>query len=127
MIVIPEPVTEIEFSEGRILIAEKKRTGGQLLETDANTALLDTNAIEYPLVIRRTRTGDYFYPLGMRKKKKLSRFFIDRKLSLHEKENAWVVESAGRIIWVIGQRIDDRCRIEAHTQQMTVMRFIKNT
>jgi tRNA(Ile)-lysidine synthase len=125
LVVVPEPVQEVAFSKGRILITEKKYNGSQNLDTDANTALLDTNAVVYPLIIRQVRTGDYFYPLGMRKKKKLSRFFIDRKLSLPEKENAWVVESGGRIIWVIGHRIDDRCRIEPHTLQMTVMRFIK--
>jgi len=123
IVVISGPVQNIHFAGGEISLAEKKFEAGQSLSEDPRTACLDTNTVEYPLMIRRWKTGDYFYPLGMRKKKKLSRFFIDRKMSQHEKENTWVMESAGRIIWVIGKRIDDRCKVQPHTRKMTLLRW----
>jgi tRNA(Ile)-lysidine synthase len=92
-------------------------------DPDPSIATLDGNTVAFPLVLRRWKAGDYFYPLGMRKKKKVARFLIDRKLSATQKEAIWVLESNQRIVWVIGQRIDDRCRVTDTTTDILRIRF----
>ncbi len=81
-------------------------------------ASLDYNKLKFPLVIRKWKKGDAFRPLGMNTNKKLSDFFIDNKLSLVEKENTWLMVSGQDIVWVIGQRVDDRYKITVATKHI---------
>ena len=64
--------------------------------------------IKLPLIVRRPKIGDTFYPYGMKGKKKLSKFFKDKKMSIFAKQNQWVLLKGDDILWIIGQRADNR-------------------
>lgn len=81
-------------------------------------ASLDSDKIVWPVIIRSPHAGDSFFPLGMKSKKKLSDYFIDRKYSIPEKEKKLVLESAGKIAWIIGDRIDNRFKISGSTRNV---------
>ena len=116
-IVLVEPGDDtIEFGGGALRL-EKRPSPGCPPPGDASVAWLDARQIVFPLILRPWRAGDYFYPLGMRKKKKLARFFIDQRLSLNQKEKVRVLEMDRKIIWVVGHRIDDRFKVTAATRE----------
>lgn len=96
-------------------------TGGIIIPPDKRFAYIDAQKIAFPLIIRRWRTGDFFYPFGMKKKKKLSDYFIDEKYSIPEKEKALVIDSAGDVVWIIGERLDDRFRITDNTRSILIL------
>lgn len=97
------------------------------IETSPDIARLDAKQIKFPLIIRKWKAGDYFYPLGMKKKKKVARFLIDQKLSLTQKEKIYVIESDKKILWVAGQRIDDRFKITGSTTKVLKIRMKPKT
>jgi tRNA(Ile)-lysidine synthase len=92
------------------------------LPTDSLTACIDSERISFPLIIRKWKPGDFFYPLGMKQRKKLSDFFIDGKFSGFDKEKVFILESAGKIVWIIGIRIDDRFKITSTTTKVLLIK-----
>ena len=83
-----------------------------------NIAEVDAAKITFPLHVRKWKLGDYFYPLGMKNKKKLSDYFVDNKFSIVDKENTWLLTSGEKIIWIINHRIDDRFKITTNTKNI---------
>lgn len=111
--------SEIELNEHEIL---EKPLYLKLLKSDARDLSahesLDFEKIKFPLRLRKKKTGDVFFPFGMKGSKKLSKFFKDEKYSKPEKENAWLlVDDDDRILYVVGKRIDDRFKITEHTHK----------
>jgi tRNA(Ile)-lysidine synthase len=92
---------------------------------DSNIAMLDFDKLSFPLILKKRQKGDYFYPFGMRGKKKLSDFFTDLKLSLPDKENIWLLCNGDDIVWVVGHRIDNRYRITSKTKRVFVSELVR--
>jgi tRNA(Ile)-lysidine synthase len=91
------------------------------IPSDPSVACLDADRITFPLTIRKWKPGDYFIPLGMKQKKKLSDYFIDNKYSILDKENKMILECNGDIVWIVGERIDNRFKITRHTKKALII------
>ncbi len=87
----------------------------------AHVACLDMDKLVFPLQLRKWEKGDWFMPLGLKGKKKLSDFFVDQKISRADKEKIWLLISGNDIVWVIGKRIDNRFRITTKTRRALVI------
>lgn len=85
---------------------------------DPNTISISYSEHLFPLKLRRWKAGDKFKPFGMNGFKKLSDFFKDQKLSLFDKDNVWILENKAHIIWVVGYRMDDRCKVVPATRTL---------
>jgi tRNA(Ile)-lysidine synthase len=91
---------------------------GFQISHDKNIASLDLDKLIFPLMLRKWQKGDFFQPIGMIGFKKVSNFFVDIKLPISEKENAYLLTSGGEIIWIVGMRPDDRFKITGNTKNI---------
>lgn len=83
-----------------------------------HTIYIDKQLLVFPLKLRKWRDGDFFYPTGMKGKKKVSKYFKDEKFSLLEKQNTWILcNNNNHILWIVGHRQDNRFEITKQTSK----------
>jgi tRNA(Ile)-lysidine synthase len=92
------------------------------VEKSKNAAFFDADLLNFPLTIRKWHQGDTFKPFGMSGFKKLSDYFVDQKFRIDQKEEAWLLVSGNDIIWIIGNRTDDRYKISNRTKNILEIR-----
>lgn len=90
----------------------------QMENPNLHRIFIDNNSLKFPLLLRKWQEGDYFYPLGMQGRKKISKYFKDEKFTLIDKENTWLLCSGNQIVWVVGKQQDDRFKILPSTSKI---------
>ena len=116
---------QIEIGQEEVLspihlrISQFERTADFIIDKSQDVAQLDFDKVQFPLTLRHWRHGDRFHPLGMKGSKLLSDFFVDQKFTEWKKHNIFLLASAdGTILWVVGQRIDDRYKVTSETKSV---------
>lgn len=110
-----EVSTEEIYSPIHILFNHVK----EIVCPSSKSIYVDANLLKYPLILRKRKDGDYFFPFGMNGKKKLSKFYKDEKMSLLEKENSWLLcDATDSVIWVVGKRADNRFVVKETTSRI---------
>ncbi|MCQ2343322.1 MAG: tRNA lysidine(34) synthetase TilS [Paludibacteraceae bacterium] len=119
---------KVVVDRGKTLIYKKRETKelcftvtnvdnqGASLKSGADFAFFDEDKLVLPLNIRRWKAGDWFVPYGMKGRKKISDYLTERKLDVVQKESQQLlVDASGNVVWVIGQRTDNRFSVDNKT------------
>jgi tRNA(Ile)-lysidine synthase len=110
----------IELSDGRKLVFELKPSDFGVIR-DTSIATLDADKVGEALVVRHVKAGDAFIPFGMKGRKLLSDYMTDRKFNLLQKDEQMLVCNDKDIVWVVGERIDNRYRVSNETKRILLI------
>lgn len=112
----------------RIRIRRYPRTADFTPSKESHRITLDADQVSFPLTYRLTQQGDRFNPFGMKGTKLVSDYLTDRKRNYMEKMSQHVLtDKAGEIIWLIGERTSDHCRITPNTQSILEIELEENS
>ena len=116
---IPEEGTYRIGEQVKIKIERFHREDSYEIPREKTKVALDASEISFPLILRRLREADRFHPYGMKGSKLVSDYLTDQKRSLLDKRRQLVITDAqNRILWLIGERPDDRFRITVATTEI---------
>lgn len=108
----------------QIIKEEKEYTPDFQIPREKGIACFDADKLNGEISYRKWQTGDTFVPFGMKGKKKVSDYLTDRKFSISQKERQWVLCCGERIAWLIGERTDNRFRIDETTQRIVIYKIV---
>jgi tRNA(Ile)-lysidine synthase len=88
-----------------------------------NVSVFDYGSLTLPLQVRARKEGDYFYPAGFGRRKKLQDFFVDEKVPREKRDSVPLVVSGKDIIWIAGYRMDERYMAKEGTNKFLVLKI----
>lgn len=109
---------EVSISQFKVKFSSQiMMEDGNKFAKDPDIEFADADKLkEGEIAIRTIRDGDYFYPLGLGHKQKLSDFFINQKIAEHHRSKIMVLTCNDKIVWIVGIRLDHRYRITGKTK-----------
>lgn len=120
-------VADDDASCPRLRLSMQPLTDAFTPSRDTFRITLDADKIRFPLFLRPVAEGDRLIPFGMKGFKLVSDYLTDRKRSLFEKRRQLVLADAqGQILWLVGERTDNRYRIGGETKTVAVIDFLSS-
>ncbi len=118
-LLISEDQHEVSFQGFRLKLLHDESP--LIVKNNPMATSVDAEKLLFPLRVRNWQTGDYFYPLGMNYKQKLSDFFVQQKVPLNQKSRIPVLVNGNQeIIWIAGFRLDERCKVDSGTKKVVI-------
>ena len=110
----------------KVIIKSEVIADDFVISKSADCATLDYRKVVFPLTLRTIREGDRFTPFGMKGSKLVSDYLTDIKCSVIDKRRQQVVvDATGTIVWLVGRRTSDKCRIDSTSTTALVISLKK--
>lgn len=123
-VLINEDTYEVNYGDYKITLLHDDTP--LVVKDNPLATSVDAALLIYPLTIRPWQQSDYFYPLGMKTKQKLSDFFIQQKVPLTAKSRIpLLVNGNGEMIWIAGYRLNEHYKVTQNTKKVTIFELIK--
>ncbi len=128
-----EKPLEMEFKDafGRIRLPNGDAIDYRILDKselkinkDPLFAYFDLEKLGTSIIIRKVKSGDWFIPFGMKGKKLVNDLLGDKKFNRIEKGRQLILESNGKIAWVIGVRSSELFKVSRNTVQVIEFRCV---
>lgn len=108
----------VKFSINHVFFSDEFK-----FSRDPNTAYFSAEILSKDIILRRWKTGDRIKPFGLKGTKLVSDIFSDMKLSQPEKQNAPILETEGKIIWIPGYENSDAFKCEKGKEMIEITLF----
>ena len=102
--------------ENKVFAIEKINRKSVKFNQDKSIEYISGDSLEGIFEIRKWKAGDKFQPIGMKGSKNISDFLSDEKIYSAQKKENLILTNSGKIVWVIGLRIDERFKVTPKTK-----------
>ncbi|MCG6552459.1 MAG: tRNA lysidine(34) synthetase TilS [Candidatus Magnetominusculus sp. LBB02] len=99
--------------------------GGFEKSADKQSLTVDGSRLASSLTVRGRLDGDYFFPMGFGRKKKVQDFFVDEKVPKDVRNSVPLVFSGGDLVWIAGVRGDDRFKPDDGTTRFVRLELLQ--
>ena len=109
--------------DGKVISIEQISKKNVKFIPDKYTEYISGDSLQEIFEVRKWKAGDKFQPIGMKGTKKISDFLADEKISSRIKRENLVLTNSGKIVWVIGLRLDERSKVTPETKKILKLAY----
>ncbi len=110
----------------RITVKETNKKVEKYPKSISKCAYVDLTNIEFPLTLRTRRNGDIIQPFGMQGKMKLKKYFINKNIPEHDRDNTVLLCKGKEVLWVVGVGLSEKLRTDVIPTHILKMENIDN-
>lgn len=90
----------------------------------AYTKWFDYDKIKGNLQVRSRQQGDYLVIDADGRHQSLKKYFVNEKIPQYERDQVPLLAVGHEVIWVVGHRISECCKVTDHTKEILEVQFI---